>query len=530
VTEPAARHIVSGVPLAAPVPPLSLPALLCERARCHGDATALIDAGSGRRVSYAEFEHRIERAASAWVALGLRPGDRLVMFAPNAPEWPIAALAAMAAGGVVSGANPQYGADDLAHQMRDAGARFVVTTAACLLVVRDAAQRLAATDAVQIVLLDGHSAGTTDFEWLCGQDHGCALPSVAPDTLAALPYSSGTTGPAKGVMLTHRTLVSNVLQVDQVLCLGADDVALAFLPMFHIYGFTAVTMCALAAGATVVTVPRFEPESFLDAIERFRVTRLAVVPPVLQFLATHPLVDGRDLSSLTRISSGAAPLSADLEARVQRRLGCPVTQGYGMTESSGVVATTPFGRGRAGASGQLLPATQARVVDPIDGADVQPGCDGEIWFRGPQAFAGYLGQPKATADTITPDGWVRSGDIGHFDGDGYLFITDRLKELIKVKGFQVAPAELEALLLAHPGVVDAAVIGRADERAGEVPVAYVVARDAPLDAQALMAWVGERVVAYKRLADVVVCKTIPKSAAGKILRRVLRQQDALRQR
>jgi acyl-CoA synthetase (AMP-forming)/AMP-acid ligase II len=426
VTEPAVRGIVSGVPLAAPVPALSLPALLRERARRHGDATALIEAATGRRVSYGEFDRRIARAASGLAALGLRPGDRLVMFAPNAPEWPIAALAAMAAGGVVSGANPQYGADDLAHQMRDAGARFAVTTAAGLPVVQVAARR-ATTDAVKVVLLDGRTDGTTDFESLCEQDHGHALPPVAPDALAALPYSSGTAGPAKGVMLTHCTLVSNVLQVDQVLGLGTDDVALAFLPMFHIYGFTAVTMCALAAGATVVTVPRFEPASFLDAIERYRVTRLAVVPPVLQFLATHPLVDGRDLSSLQRISSGAAPLSADLEARVQRRLGCPVTQGYGMTESSGVVATTPFGRGRAGASGLLLPATQARVVDPITGADVEPGRDGEIWFRGPQAFAGYLSQPQATADTITPEGWVRSGDIGHFDDDGYLFVTDRLK-------------------------------------------------------------------------------------------------------
>jgi acyl-CoA synthetase (AMP-forming)/AMP-acid ligase II len=521
-------HRFVGPPLAAAVPAVSLPELIRAAGRRRGDAPALVDATSGRRIGFDELDQRVGALASGLAGAGLGPGQTLVLFAPNSPDWPIVALAAMAAGAAVSGANPQYGAEDLAHQMRDARATFVATTLSGLPVVRAALAtgeaQGEAQGAARVVLIDGSAPDALSVQALCERGGG-PLPDVAPQALAALPYSSGTTGLPKGVMLTHRTLVTNVAQVNQVLGLVPGDVVLAFLPMFHIYGFTAVTMCALAAGATVVTLPRFEPVSFLDAIERHRVTRLAVVPPVLQFLATHAAVDGRDLSSLSRITSGAAPLSAALEERVAQRIGRRVTQGYGMTESSGVIATTPHGQGRAGASGQLLPATEARVVDTATGLDAPPGEAGEIWFRGPQAFAGYLNQPEATAAMRTPDGWVRTGDIGRFDADGYLFITDRLKELIKVKGFQVAPAELEALLGQHPDVADVAVIGRPDERAGELPVAWVVPRSPTLTPAALQDWVAERVVAYKRIADVVLCQAIPKTAAGKILRRELRRLD-----
>jgi acyl-CoA synthetase (AMP-forming)/AMP-acid ligase II len=213
-----------------------------------------------------------------------------------------------------------------------------------------------------------------------------------------------------------------------------------------------------------------------------------------------------------------------MEQQAAERLGCTVAQGFGMTEASGVVFYIRPGRERAGSSGELLPGTQARVVDPATLADMPRGNPGEIWFRGPQAFLGYHNQPEATAATITSDGWVRTGDIGYIDADGYVYLTNRLKELIKVKGFQVAPAELEALLSSHPQVADAAVIGRIDERYGEVPVAYVVPRGT-LDVAGLKDWVAARVPAYKQLADVVTCDVIPKSAAGKILRRDLRLID-----
>jgi 4-coumarate--CoA ligase len=327
-------------------------------------------------------------------------------------------------------------------------------------------------------------------------------------------------------MLTHRNLVSNVLQCCQVDQLPTSAVMLAFLPMFHISGLL-ILLYGLKSGATLVMLPRFEPESFLKALQDHRVNYLTVVPPVLHFLTMHPLVDAYDLSALQRVACGAAPLGGALEQLAAERLKCEVGQCYGMTEASGVITASYLGRIRRGSSGQLAPGTHARIVDPASHADLEPGMEGELWFRGPQAFQGYLNNPKMTSETITSDGWVRTGDIGYFDQDGYLFVTDRLKELIKVKAFQVAPAELEALLYTHPSVADAAVIGRADERAGERPVAYIVRRGG-LDGEELKGWVAQRVAEYKCLGDVVFCEAIPKSPSGKILRRLLRTQDAQR--
>jgi acyl-CoA synthetase (AMP-forming)/AMP-acid ligase II len=455
--------------------------------------------------------------------LGFKPGDVLLLFMPNQPEWLIAALGALSAGGIVSGANFQYGAEELARQMRDSGARFVITTPTLLPIVREAS---AAQAGIALISTQEAPDAVSLASLLACEG---AEPAVAanPDACAALPYSSGTSGLSKGVILTHRNIVSNIFQVLQAKPPTVRPVMLAYLPMFHIYGL-AVSLHSLTVGGTAVTLPRFEPQPFLKAIQDYRVTHLAVVPPIAQFLAAHPMVESYDLSSLLQVGSGAAPLGAGLQDKASMRLQCDVDQGFGMTESSCAVAVTFTGRRRLGACGQLLPGTEARVVDPLTQSDVESGASGEIWFRGPQAFQGYLNNPAMTADTLTPEGWVRTGDIGHFDGEGYLFITDRLKELIKVKGFQVAPAELEALLLTHPSVADAAVIGRPDDRAGELPVAYLVTREA-LGCEDLKQWVAQQVIDYKRLVDVVFCKTIPKSPTGKILRRELRALDARRE-
>jgi acyl-CoA synthetase (AMP-forming)/AMP-acid ligase II len=517
--------VESPVPMVE-VPAMTLPRYIREQARSRADKTAIIDAVSGRSLRYGELDRHIGRFAAGLAAHGFKPGDTLLIFAPNMPEWPVAALGALTAGGIVSGANPQYGAADLARQMGDARVRFVFTIAPLLATVREAG---AAAGRVTVIVSGGGTADVAYETLLASTAPEPAIPED-PDALAALPYSSGTTGLQKGVMLTHRTVLSNLLQYNTATFepgVAERMVTLALLPMFHIYGFTVVTLCGLARGARLVTLSRFEPEVFLQALQQHRITHLAVVPPVLHFLALHPLVGSYDLSSLELVGCGAAPLAAALEVKAAERVRCRVVQGYGMTESSGVIATTYPGCTRVGASGQLLPGTQARVVDPATQADVPRGERGEIWFRGPQAFRGYLNQPDATSATITADGWVRTGDIGHIDGEGYLYLTDRLKELIKVKGFQVAPAELEALLGTHPQVADAGVIGRADERTGERPVAYVVARGT-LDPQAVRSWVAQQVPEYKQLADVVLCEAIPKTPSGKILRRVLRAQDAAR--
>jgi len=518
--------IMEGPRLAGAISSSSLPDFIRVRARRRPADVALVEAASGRTITYGMLDHQIGRCAAGLAARGFKAGDVMLMYAPNSPEWPIVALGAMAAGGVVSGANPMDGTTELAAQMHSCAASFVFTIPELL-----ANLRKAAPDAGRgiTVVADGCD-GTLSLDGLLASREPEPEP-VQADVLAALPYSSGTTGLPKGVMLTHGALVCNICQYTQALPVPAAAVVLAFLPMYHITGFTVVTLSGLAMGAKIVTVPHFEPVAFLKAIANHRVSRLNTVPPVMQFLALHPLVDAYDLSSLELVGCGAAPLGAVLELNVARRLKCEVGQGFGMTESCGCITVSPPNGVRPGSSGRLLPGTQARVVDPETQADVARGEAGEIWFRGPQAFAGYRGQPAATRDTITANGWVRTGDLGFFDQDGYLYITDRLKEIMKVKGFQVAPAELEALLLTHPAIADAAVIGRPDPRAGELPVAYVVPRGGEagtVTAQKVIDWMAPHVAVHKQLADVVLCEAIPKSAAGKILRRTLRARDMLR--
>jgi 4-coumarate--CoA ligase len=305
----------------------------------------------------------------------------------------------------------------------------------------------------------------------------------------------------------------------------AGETVLAFLPFFHIYGMQVLMNGALCQGGTVVTMPRFDLEHFLRLCQVHRVRRAFVVPPVVLALAKSPLVDDYDLSSVTQLFSGAAPLGAELAEEAGRRLGCEVVQGYGMTELSPVSHLTPPGWYRPGTIGVLVPSTECRVVDPGSGADLGVGEDGEIWIRGPQVMRGYLNNGQATASTVDDDGWLRTGDIGHVDEDGHFTIVDRLKELIKYKGFQVPPAELEALLVTHPAVADAAVVGVPDAEAGELPKAFVVLRPgAVATAAALRDFVAGQVATYKQLRLVEFIDTIPKSASGKILRRMLRDR------
>ncbi|MFM7224138.1 MAG: AMP-binding protein [Actinomycetota bacterium] len=514
------------------IPEVTLWGLVADSAQRHPDRVALADGTSGRTLTYRELDAAVARAAGGLRARGVTTGDVVAVVASNSVEWLVAALAVIRLGGALTGANPGYVPDELAAQLGDSGARLVLTDRSALATVAAAVRAVPAVEA--IVLLDDSAAtGTTPdgrpvLAWSTIAEHGTpfAADAVADlDLVCALPYSSGTTGRSKGVRLTHRTLVANICQVAAVAPVAAGDRVLAFLPLFHIMGFAVVALGGLVKGATVVTLPGFEPETFLRTIEEQRITNIFVVPPVANFLVQHPLVDAFDLSSLDTIGCGAAPLGADTEAALRARIGCRFAQGYGMTESNGCISYPQFADPEtAGASGRLLPNTEAMIVDPATGRALGPGETGEFRFRGPQVFAGYLGNPEATAETIDGDGWVHSGDLGHIDATGRVYITDRLKELIKVKGFQVAPAELEAALLAHPHILDAAVIGRPDDRAGERPVAYVVGDDS-LDTDELMAWMAARVSEYKRLAAVVRTDAIPRNPSGKILRRVLRTAD-----
>jgi acyl-CoA synthetase (AMP-forming)/AMP-acid ligase II len=356
-----------------------------------------------------------------------------------------------------------------------------------------------------------------------------AAPDVAIDPrrdLAVLPYSSGTTGLPKGVMLTHSNLVANMLQIQDGFPISDEDVLIGVLPFFHIYGQTVIMNQGLWQGATIVTMPRFDLEQFLGLIEEHGVTRAYVVPPIALALAKHPAVEGRDLSSIEVIMSGAAPLGADLAGQVADRVACKMIQGYGLTETSPVThVIRPHGENRPGSIGRPLAGTECRVVDPETGVDVAEGERGELWVRGPQVMAGYLNNEEATAATIDADGWLHTGDIAVRDADGFYEIVDRLKELIKYKGFQVPPAELEALLITHPDVADVAVIGVPDEDCGELPKAFVVPAGDSLDVDGLIGFVAERVSPQKHVRLIEEIDEIPKSPSGKILRRVLKDRE-----
>ncbi len=327
-------------------------------------------------------------------------------------------------------------------------------------------------------------------------------------------------------MLTHRNLVANVAQVAACCLVSETDTIIAVIPFFHIYGMTVLLNIGLAVGATLVIPPRYELASFLQTLESSAVTFAPLAPPIILALAKESIVADYDLSRLRVVVSGGAPLSAEVERACRERIGCQVKQGYGLTETSPVTHLSPAARSgsAAGAVGQLLPNTAARIVDPESGTEVGGDERGEMWIRGPQVMRGYLNRPEATAAMLDDDGWLHTGDLACADAGGNFFVVDRLKELIKYKGFQVAPAELEAVLLSHPAVADAAVIPSPDEGAGEVPKAFVVVRQAATPDE-LMTYVARQVASYKKVRRLEFIDQIPKSASGKILRRVLAERE-----
>jgi len=312
------------------------------------------------------------------------------------------------------------------------------------------------------------------------------------------------------------------------------DTIMAVLPFFHIYGMVAIMKYALCEGATIVSMPRFDLMEFLGLVQKYRVTILPIVPPIVVGLVKHPAVAQFDLSSVRLVFSGAAPLGEEMARELSTKLGCPVVQGYGMTEASPVTHLSPTRNApvKPGSIGRVVPNTEVKIADIDTGAELGRGQEGELLIRGPQIMKGYLNRPQETADSIDREGWYHTGDVGYVDDEDFFFIVDRTKELIKYKGLQVAPAELEALLLTHPAVLDAAVIRKADEDAGEVPKAYVVLKpdDAAraTTAEALMAWTAARVAPHKRIRHLEFTDQIPKSASGKILRRVLVDRERAR--
>ena len=511
------------------IPETTVTTFVLRRAQELAQKTALIDGTTGATTSYGELATAIRRTAGGLAARGFGKGDVLGIYSPNTVEYPIAFHGAVLAGGVVTTVNPLYTTAELASQLRDAGARFLITTSACLEKAREAADQ---AGGIEEIFSFDDASGATPWAALTDAAELAEEPEIDPARdLVALPYSSGTTGGSKGVMLTHRNLVANMVQLDGTESLSRglteDDTVIAILPFYHIYGLLVIMNWALSHGARIVVLPRFDLETFLGAIQEHQVTYMHLVPPILLALAKHPLIDQYDLSSVDAILSGAAPLGGDLALAVEERLDCVMAQGYGLTETSPVTHHGPNkrrGQCPHASIGPSLPNTETQIVDIDSGAALGPGERGEVWIRGPQVMLGYLNRPDETAETLDEDGWLHTGDIGYVDEDGYCYIVDRLKELIKYKGFQVAPAELEALLLTHPRIKDAAVVRSPDPEAGEVPKAFVVA-DGELSADDVMSFVAANVAPHKKIRRVEFVDEVPKSPAGKILRRVLVERE-----
>ncbi|MGH3979205.1 MAG: AMP-binding protein [Pseudonocardiaceae bacterium] len=507
------------------IPDVSLPDLLFGDVAGKADRPALVDGVSGQTITYGQLSVLVDQVAGALAARGIGKGDVVAVFAPNTPYYAVAFHGILRAGATATTVNALYTPDELAAQLRDSQAKLMFTVSPFL----ERAQAAAAVEGVRVtetVVLDG-AAGHPSLADLLAQDGAPPEISIDPARdLAVLPYSSGTTGNAKGVMLTHRNLVANIMQCEALFAVPEGTRLLAVLPFFHIYGMTVLMNHGLHRGLTVITLPRFDLETFLGSIQEHRVNRVYIVPPVAVALAKHPMIDSYDLSCIDVVFSGAAALDADLAAAVAARIGCEVKQGYGMTEMSPVSHAMPDGRTGIplGSVGPTIPNMECKIVDPETGEEVGVGVPGELWCKGPNVMVGYLDNPAATAQTLDSDGFLHTGDIASVDADGNVTIVDRVKELIKYKGYQVPPAELEALLLTHPQIADAAVIGVRDAEGEEVPKAFVVrqAGGEGLTDDDVIAFVAQRVAPYKKVRAVQFVEAIPKSASGKILRKDLR--------
>ncbi|KAL3609304.1 hypothetical protein D5086_000324 [Populus alba] len=513
---------------------LPLHSYVLENLSNHSSKPCLINGANGDVYTYADVELTARRVASGLNKIGIQQGDVIMLFLPSSPEFVLAFLGASHRGAIITAANPFSTPAELAKHAKASRAKLLITQACYYEKVKDFARE----SDVKVMCVDSAPDGCLHFSELTQADENEAPQvDISPDDVVALPYSSGTTGLPKGVMLTHKGLITSVAQqVDgdnPNLYFHSEDVILCVLPMFHIYALNSIMLCGLRVGASILIMPKFEIGSLLGLIEKYKVSIAPVVPPVMMSIAKSPDLDKHDLSSLRMIKSGGAPLGKELEDTVrakfpQARLG----QGYGMTEAGPVLAMClafakePFDI-KPGACGTVVRNAEMKIVDPETGASLPRNQPGEICIRGDQIMKGYLNDPEATSRTIDKEGWLHTGDIGYIDDDDELFIVDRLKELIKYKGFQVAPAELEALLIAHPEISDAAVVGLKDEDAGEVPVAFVVKSEkSQATEDDIKQYISKQVIFYKRIKRVFFIEAIPKAPSGKILRKNLKEKLA----
>ncbi|AGP30295.1 AMP-binding protein [Corynebacterium terpenotabidum] len=496
------------------------------------DRIAVVDLAEGTETTYATLRSHVDAAAGWLSRFGVRSGDVIALQCPNSEAFIVAAHAVWRLGAVLTPVALHASAEQVAHQIRDSRATLLLTFAGFGDGGEEAVE-LSGLGRDRLIHLDT----SRGLKQMYAERSNPPAVSFDPHThLAALPYSSGATGLPKGVQLTHSNLVANIAQIETSGVVTRDDVVFGILPFFHIYGLTVLANAAVRLRAKLVAVPRFHLESFLSAHEEQGVTLTFIAPPVAVALAKHPAVVDHDLSTLRAVVSGAAPLDDGLARAVESRLGIRVYQGYGLTEAGPVTHLNTDDNLSRGSIGRPVPGTEHKLVDPgtLDEIPVPVeglSADGELWVRGPQVMVGYLGSDEATAVVLPGDGWLRTGDLARQDAAGHVYIVDRLTEIIRHQGQQVAPAELEALLLALPDVADAAVVGVSGEDAEEIPEAFVV-RQRPLTgddrsdeevAAAIMDAVNTRVEPYKTLRAVEFIAEVPRSATGKTLRRKLRE-------
>ncbi|XP_063828662.1 probable 4-coumarate--CoA ligase 1 isoform X1 [Ostrinia nubilalis] len=494
---------------------------------------------SGRSYDYGMLRMMIERCASALLAgLKLSPGEHVGLILPNIPEFAVLIHGAMRAGLVVTFANPLYTADEMKRQFADCNVKAIATIEMFMPIAAQVSQALKDyKGTIWVGGEDDKAKGIFGLRSLLMADLKADLPTVNSDDVCLIPYSSGTTGMPKGVMLTHKNLVSNLKQVHcpKVMKYGGEkgrgDTILTVPPFFHIYGFNGILNYNLTLGYHLVSMPKFTPDDYIKCLVEYKPTTLFVVPSLLAFLATHPMVKTEHLQSVETVMVGAAPTTDSMLEKFL--LKCEKTkdditllQGYGMTESAPVSLMTPYvyPHNKVGSVGQLVCSTQGRVVSLVNGEMLGPHKSGELWIRGPQVMKGYWNNEAATKETVDPEGWLHTGDVAYYDDEHYFYIVDRTKELIKVKGNQVSPTEIESVIMEQPEVADVAVVGMPDPLAGELPKAFVVLKpNHKLTEKQVYDLVAQKLTKYKHLeGGVAFLDAIPRNAAGKIMRNELK--------
>jgi 4-coumarate--CoA ligase len=496
---------------------------------------------TNEHVSYADLKIHSTHLSTALVKrFGLKEGDTVALFSPNTVFYPVAMFGTLRAGGKVSGASPAYNVEEMSYALKVADAKFLFTVPQCSEVALTAAKNVGIPQE-RVFLLEGKMEGFTTMTDLLeiGRSYGSQTPQYRlpsgksnRDVCGFLSFSSGTTGLPKAVMIAHSNVIAQAMQIEQITPPSHRRI-LAVLPLFHITGLVHQLHLPILLNANVYMLPSFSMESMLETVARYQIEEMLIVPPILIRMVREPEVLAKyDLRCVKRFSSGAAPLSAEILALLQKTFpGTGFKQGYGMTESCSCITSHPpekYDYKYAFRVGTLVANTEMKIVDPNTGKECGLKEPGEIWARGPQVVMGYLNNQKATDETFDKDGFLHTGDIGYLDEEGLLTISDRLKEMIKVKGIGVAPAELEDILLGHENVKDVAVLGIPDDYAGERPKAYVVLNqkasyNPKLAGETLIKYVRENKVRHKWIREIEMVDEIPKSPSGKILRRVLRE-------